>query len=304
MISICVPIYNFNVNKLVTELSKQIKACSIPIELVLIDDCSSEEYKTLNKEVCKIHKYIELEKNIGRSKIRNLFLKYTSFDYLLFLDCDSLIISDQFIQNYIDVLISSKAQIVCGGRIYEKTAPSANQKLSCKYGVKRESKSSEERMKSPYSSFMTNNFLVIKEVLEQIPFDERLSEYGHEDTLFGYYLKENKISILHLNNTVLNGDIEENITYLKKTELGIENLVSILDYVNDEKTFIESVSLLSFYEKIKSAKQATLVLFFAPILNLIFKVLLKLGLVNLTLFNYYKLSYLIKTLKQKKSSIN
>lgn len=38
-------------------------------------------------------KYIELKKNIGRAKIRNLFIEYTTNPYLLFLDCDTKIIS-------------------------------------------------------------------------------------------------------------------------------------------------------------------------------------------------------------------
>ncbi len=303
MISICVPIYNFDVTNLVTELSKQIKSCTIPIELILIDDCSNHEYKALNKKACKGlgHRIVNLTENIGRARIRNLFLEYVSFDWLLFLDCDSLIISDQFLQKYISTSIETKANVICGGRIYERTHPNKNQMLSWKYGIKRESKPVKERQKNPYSSFMTNNFLVSRYTLKQISFDERLSKYGHEDTLFGYSLKQEKIAIVHINNPVLNGDIENNTIYLKKTRLAIDNLVSILSSIEDKKGFINEVTLLGFYQKTKEKRLLGMVLFLSPIINTTFFFFLKLGWVNLLLFNYYKLSYLAKLLNKKKS---
>jgi len=301
MLSICIPIYNFDVTSLVNNLAEQIPLCSSSVEIVLIDDCSNSNFKDLNKVVCNRYKYIELEKNIGRSKIRNLFLEYISYDCILFLDCDSLITSNQFIQNYITAYIDTKSNVICGGRVYEVKPPNNNQKLSWKFGVKRESKVIEERLKNPSKSFMTNNFFVKREVLRTIPFDERLSKYGHEDTLFGYYLKQENIAIFHIDNPVLNGDIEENAVYLKKTELAIENLILILSRIEDKKEFMNEVTLLSFYRKLKGRRLLGLVLFLSPIITTTFFLVLKIGLVNLPLFNYYKLSYLAKVLDEKKS---
>ena len=71
----------------------QIQKLNESIEIVLIDDASDLENKAKNrllKEYCKI---IELETNVGRSKIRNLFVSECKNPYLLFLDCDSEIIS-------------------------------------------------------------------------------------------------------------------------------------------------------------------------------------------------------------------
>lgn len=301
MISICIPIYNFDITNLIGELSKQAKLCDSPVELVLIDDYSDDEFKEINDSVCKEHKYIELNKNIGRSKIRNLFLDYVSYDCLLFLDCDSLIVSDSFIEDYISAYNTSNAQVICGGRVYERTSPSRSQRLSWVYGVKRESKSYTERQQQPYSSFMTNNFLVHAKVLKELPFDECLSKYGHEDTLFGFYLQQNSKTILHINNVILNGDIENNEEYLNKTNLAIENLVLIISKLENKKGFVESISLLSFHQKLKKYQLLSLVLFLAPIINIFFLLLLKSGIVNLTLFNYYKLNYLSKVLNKKKS---
>ena len=90
MISICIPVYNFNITSLVNELSNQVNSLNIPCEIIVIDDCS-ENFKRINKIECEKHTYIELSENIGRARIRNLFLKYAKYEYLLFLDCDSLV---------------------------------------------------------------------------------------------------------------------------------------------------------------------------------------------------------------------
>lgn len=301
MISICIPIYNFNVTRLVQELTAQLPFCTVPVELILIDDCSDIRFRKVNETACAPHTYIELEKNKGRAKIRNLFLEHASFECLLFLDCDSYVISSQFISDYCTAYLETKSSVICGGRIYDHHPPKRNRKLSWKYGTKKESKSVSERLAHPYQSFMTNNFMVHRSVLTQIPFEERLTNYGHEDTLFGYFLKQQKVPIHHINNPVLNGDVEENSEYLKKTRLAIENLVVILAQVEDKKEFTSAVTLLAFHQTLQQKKVLRLVLFLAPVINAFFIFLTHAGLVSLTLFNYYKLSYLSQVLDKKKS---
>ncbi|MBE9467545.1 MAG: glycosyltransferase [Bacteroidetes bacterium] len=65
MISICIPIYNFNVVNLVNELVRQGKTLNKESEIILIDDCSSTKFRQINELVCKKVKYISLNKNIG-----------------------------------------------------------------------------------------------------------------------------------------------------------------------------------------------------------------------------------------------
>ena len=126
MISICIPVYNFNVSLLLEELSRQMEKAEASVELILIDDCSSSENKELNKSACNKHRYIELEKNIGRAKIRNLFLEYAQYEHLLFLDCDSLIPKETFLSNYLKAIKEGESSIICGGRIYDRAKPDSN----------------------------------------------------------------------------------------------------------------------------------------------------------------------------------
>lgn len=290
MISICIPIYNFNISALVEELGRQMKELDVLVELILIDDCSTQ-FKEENKAVCVPHSYIQLEKNNGRAKIRNLFLDYAQYDYLLFLDCDALIIKKDFISNYSKVL-SKSPQLVCGGRVYPKKQPERTKLLRWKYGVKKETQSVEVRRLHPNTSFMTNNFLVSKQLLLDIKFNENISQYGHEDTLFGYELKKKNIEITHIDNPILNGDIEINEIFLRKTKEGVKNLATILQGKGYDKDFIKEVHLLSFYNKIK-AFELVIVLIFRLSEPLIHSSL-KNGWVSLSLFDFYKLGLFIR----------
>jgi glycosyltransferase involved in cell wall biosynthesis len=289
MISVCIPVYNFDVTDLVYELLKQITPMNIPIEIIVIDDCS-ENFKVENQRLEQSVKYIELSENIGRAKIRNRFLEYAKYEYMLFLDCDSLMVKDEFLLRYLDAL-KKEPNVICGGRIYPKK-PSRNKMLSWKHGVHKESKPAHFRELNPNKSFMTNNFVVSKTCLNRIKFDERISEYGHEDTLFGYELAKKNIEIMHIDNPVLNGDIETNDVFLNKTKQGVVNLVHILKFVEYDKMFIENVSLLNYYSKSKSFRGVHSFLF--KLFKYPIHYFLKKGYVNLKLFDFYKLGVLIE----------
>ena len=188
-----------------------------------------------------------------------------------------------------------------GGRVYDKKRPGREKILRWKFGIIKESKSAAIRNQNPYESFMTNNFLIKKAILEETRFEERLINYGHEDTLFGFDLRKNNVMILHIDNPVLNGDIDTNPEYLNKTNESVKNLVYILNFSGYDKEFIHSISLLKFYNKIKKGKgmiQASFILL-KPVTFL----LLRKGYVSMYLFDYYKLGILIENLKQEKLSV-
>ena len=123
MISICIPIYNFNVATLVTELSSQAKLLTVPSEIILIDDFSNESFRKINETACLKETYVKLDQNIGRAAIRNLFLKHTTFPSLIFLDCDSIITNKDFLSSYLNTAIKFPNHLICGGREYPHQAP-------------------------------------------------------------------------------------------------------------------------------------------------------------------------------------
>ncbi len=293
MISVCIPIYNFDVRSLVSRISEQAESQSALVEIILIDDGSDEFYREINREICSRHKYIELSENIGRSAIRNKFLKYVSQPWLLFLDCDSLIISENFLQRYLSTIENrAEEMVVCGGRVYSPDPPGKNRYLRWKYGIFRESRTANERARNPNKSFLSNNFLISGELFSRFPFDERISEYGHEDTLFGYHLKKNNISIRHIDNPVLNGDIETNAVFLEKTRKSIMNLRKILEYVDYDPAFSADIGLMQGYFKIAGIEPFFRIFFIIVRPFIVFS--LKRGWVTLWMFDIYKLGIFVE----------
>ena len=291
MLSVCIPIYNYDVRDTVRRLAWQAARLDVPVEIVCIDDASAEPYRSLNAEVMseKNVMLVCLDRNVGRSRIRNLFLSHTAQPYLLFLDCDSLIIDDSFLQRYVDVLRGIGGPcVVCGGRVYPPTADRRH-RLRHRYGVERECRSATVRSEKPYASFMTNNFVVSREVLANNPFDESLSRYGHEDTLFGLRLAQQQVSIVHIDNPVLNGDVEENSLFLRKTREGVENLVEIYLSAGMERDLEQNAALVGFYKKLNDRGLSSLVRGVSWLAVPLAGWCLKIGIVSVKAFSFYKL---------------
>ena len=223
MLSICIPVYNYDVRRLVEDLHFQAGKTDFAFEILLIDDASDENFRDINKSVdLESVRYIQLDKNIGRSKIRNLLSEEARFHNLLFMDCDSAVATSEYIEKYIPFFDSRK--VCCGGRIYEEKRPDDSTYLRWKYGKDRECVSASERRKKPNSGFQTNNFLIHKSIFEKVKFDESLDGYGHEDTLFGLELAGNGIIIEHIDNPLIHIGLENAADFLEKTEKGIKNL--------------------------------------------------------------------------------
>ena len=293
MISVCIPVFNYDVRQLVSKLVRQAAEASFPCEIVLIDDGSDEEFRKINRSICNQQVYVELPENVGRASVRNLFLEYARFSWMLFLDCDSLIIRDDFLMNYAESVYSEDVKVVCGGRVYDKERPARDYLLRWKYGVYRESRTFEERQKESNRSFMSNNFLIRRDVLAKFPFDDRITQYGHEDTLLGFVLKENGIQINHIDNPVLNGELEINSEYLRKSALSIKNLSVILGYVDYHPGFIGDIGLLQFYKRIKYWRFVFSGLFF--LFKPMIEFLLTRGIVALWMFDFYKLGLFLRS---------
>ena len=296
MITICVPIYNFDVSQLVKHLNGALDKTNKPVELIFIDDASIEKFRKKNKETVGKHQYIQLDNNSGRAAIRNRFLEYARYDHLLFLDCDSLLINSDFINNYI-TQISSETNVICGGRLYPKQKANPQKQLRWVYGTLRESQTADVRMQHPNRSFMTNNFLIRKSILQSIKFDESLRQYGHEDTLFGYELRKANIKIDHINNPILNGDIETNEVFLKKTEQGIQNLVQIIKMSNMDPLLIQEITLANTYFSKYWMRGLIRFLFFGW--KKLLKTYLLSGNGSLRMFDFYKLGLFAKEVRKQ-----
>jgi glycosyltransferase involved in cell wall biosynthesis len=253
MISLLIPVCDYDIVALVHSMKTCLEIIPEFIEILIGDDGSSAEnknkYKSLEGEGVRV---IVSEKNIGRSAIRNRLALEAKGDYLLFIDADAMIpgTAEAYIRKWIPMMTIGR--VICGGVLYHKTAPGDPDKiLRWKYGRKREQRKPSDRNKHPNASFSTFNVLIDKTIFSKLRFNEELKQYGHEDTLLGYQLKKAGIEILHIDNGLIHEGLESNREFLNKTNLGIENLSKLYDCITDKKAFSSTVRILRIYNRIR-----------------------------------------------------
>lgn len=264
MLSILVPVYNYDVTALVHALKRQCDICSIDYEIFLCDDASDESIRKNNHGVASLShvKFMQLEKNHGRARIRNLMAREAKYESLLFMDCDSEVVKDDYIKSYLAFCGSDK--VICGGRVYSTNPPTDKKKmLRWKTGKRKEEIKAEVRNKNPYRSFMTNNFLIPKKIILANPFDENISGYGHEDTLFGFELKRKNIPVVHINNPLTHAGLEDAEEFLNKTDNATANLWFMYLSKRLTQDEMKEIPLMRIYFRLKKTAGDKALRFFA-----------------------------------------
>jgi hypothetical protein len=291
MLSILIPTHNYNVVPLVLELQKQCLECEINFEILVFDDSSKlflEENQEINSfENCRFE---ILEKNIGRSAIRNLLAKKAKFISLLFLDADTIPIQNHFIKSYISQ-ITENEKVVYGGIKYPKDKPKKSKVLRWKYGNSREALSVKKRQENPYISLLTLNFLIQKSIFEKVSFNETIPNLRHEDTLFSYDLMQRKIKIIHIENSVYHLGLDDFEIAIKKENESILGLKYLIDH---KLLPTDYVRLSKIAAKIKKLKLNFVFVLFYKMTRFVFLKNLSSNNPSLFIFDLYRLGSLCK----------
>lgn len=293
-LSILIPIYNYDVRPLVKALKYQAEKAPMPVEILCWDDASTPEFQTLNASIGPLEgvAYQIMPENLGRSRIRNRLAAAAQYDYLLFMDGDSEVARADYLEQYL--AHCKPGQLLYGGRIYQAEPPAQRElRFHWHYGRQREAQPAAERQQQPYHSFMTNNFLLPKALFEPISFDERLLQYGHEDTLFGLELRKRGIPIRHLDNPLIHAGLEPAPVFLDKSVQAIENLAFLY-----KEGSLSETRLLSVYERLLKWQLAgPLSWGLSGLLPALQRYLTNASTPNLRAFDLYKLGVLLKLLK-------
>ena len=294
MLSVLVPIYNYNAYPLVEELHKQCIELGIVFEILCQDDASKSTLNINNEKINSLSNcnFISLEKNVAHRQNRNLLAKRAKYEYLLFLDGDSIVINSHYIKNYINNL--KEYDVIYGGRLHPENYPSNQQILRWKYGKLIEDKLAKDRLKKPYKCLLFNNTIIKKECFNKVKFDTEITLYGHDDTQLSYQLSLIPSKIHHIDNQIKHGDIDSNEVYINKTKNSIKSLLVL--YAS-KKIDYRYVSLLKLYVFLKTTKLHLIALLFYKI----FKNTMTKNLVSnnpsLIVFNLFRISYMC-SLKQ------
>ena len=251
MLSILIPIYNYNAYPLVLELHKQCLECAIDFEILCQDDASKSVLNSENEKINSLSNcnFTELKVNIAHRQNRNMLASKAKFDNLLFIDGDSIIIRNNYISNFVSCL--NDFDIIYGGRLHPENCPSNVQKLRWKYGKFIEDKSVEKRKLTPIQSLLFNNSVIKKDCFNKVKFDSHLTKYGHDDTQLSYQLSQFNPKLKHIDNPVEHGDIDTNKEYLIKSKSSLENLIELYNEGKINKDFSRLISLLLLLNKLK-----------------------------------------------------
>lgn len=287
MLSILIPTYNYDCYDLVLELHRQATELNIEFEIIVADDCSKTELPRLHLinqlSNCQL---IKPQHNLGRAKIRNFLADKSQYNHLLFLDSDSFPAHNNFLKNYIDFIPQNLT--ILGGRIYND-AQDEHHTLLTKYGIIKERNNNPVHISN--APFTSPNFLIHKIIFNKIRFNENIKGYGHEDTIFGIELSRLNIPYYRFDNPIIHLQIEDNQTFIHKTNESIQNLYNI--YKTQQYPEIQTLSpVLNLYTKIKKFHLTTI---FTKIYQNYSNSLLKYcdnKNPNLKLFSLYKLCYL------------
>ncbi len=283
-LSILIPVYNFQVSSLVNALAGQLIKTGREGEIILFDDGSDTNYTTHNKSIRHpLVSYHQNPSNEGRMRSRLRLAALARNDYLLFLDCDSGIIKDDFVSRYLD-LMDQQLPLASGGRVYDTSEPGCAYRLHWKYGTAREGRA---------GAFQSNNFLVQKKIFEQLDHTLQLPGYGHEDSWWGIQFENAGIRCRYIDNPVLHLLLETNEAFLQKSVHALGNLL-MLEKKAGTKSVSRSVKIFRWYAGLKRFGLAGLFLFMERFFHHSFRKNLLSCRPRLTYFDYYRLAELIR----------
>lgn len=287
MLSVCLPVYDVSIRSLVTALHAQLTAAGVPFEILASDNHPDSRFREDNLKLNNLKgvRYWVNPRPLGRSGNRNQLARAAQYGYLLFADGDAEVHSEDFINNYLPHL--SGNAVVCGGTAYHSQPPADRSLLlRWKYGRMREMTPASQRALAPYQRFSAFNFLIPRETFLNILQDDSLTDYGHEDTLFGYELKYRFVPVKHIDNPLIHAGLDPGTVFLEKTRTGVRNLKLLIT----KGRIDEDVKLYVYYARTK--RLSALFRLFFSVLGAAMENNLCGPDPSVRVFDFYKLCYL------------
>ena len=224
-VSVLIPTYNHVCVTLVKGLVRQLTAAGINYEVIVADDGSTDGQTVAeNQAIGSLShcRYIVRQENVGRAAIRNFLVREAQYAYVLFIDSDMTVVSDNYIRRYLD---SSCDTVIDGGVSIGGDPDTLKGNLRYRYEKAEEARhTAPERQKAPYQHLHTANLFVRRDLMLQYPFDERFRHYGYEDVLLGKTFRQHHIAIEHIDNPLGFCTFETNADFVAKTEEGLRTL--------------------------------------------------------------------------------
>ena len=290
MLSILIPVYNYDIFPLVKLLNEEAVNMRINYEILCVDDASdNKEIQLENIKVQSISNcsFEVLPDNVGRSKIRNILAQKAKFEKLIFLDADVLPKPKGFIKTYLNSIDLN--DISFGGILYPEISDSLKKSLHYKYGKKREALSFKQRQNVNDNSFTSANFAIKKELFKNVKFNETIKTYGFEDVIFSKDLVNKGYKITQIDNPVVHyGILENNNDFILKEQESLETLHKLYE---NKTTDTKNVKLIRYYILLKRVGIINLYRNFFKLIKKNLLNNLRSNKPSLLLFDLYRLGY-------------
>lgn len=238
MLSIVIPVYNYNILPLVERLHQEASSLAIPFEILVCDDASTEVFQNQTITQFSYTRFLQNQVNQHIAYTRNRLLKEAQYPWILLLDADVFPLSLSFIQTYLQ---QQHGLFFQGGFTYPATEETSEQSLRLKYGREIEQ---HKHLHSCCNLFFNQSEL-------QLKFDDSITTYGYEDTLFFLQLNKRDVKVKRVKNPVLHYSTESNATYLVRTQEACITLAQLIDNQTIQK---DEVQLGHVYTQLKKYK--------------------------------------------------
>lgn len=225
-LSVLIPTHDYTCYKLVYDLQKQAEQLGIEYEIILAEDGSRYPVSMIaNLKVKDLPGcyYMRQEQGLGPAGIRNMLAEKAKGEWIVFIDSDAKVESDDFLKNYIEA--QDQADVIVGG--IKTLDAHLNPEVSLRYRYETNAdrhRGAEVRNKDPYAHFSTFNFMIRRSVFMQIMFDRECKDYGYEDALFGVELQTRGVGLVHIDNPLTHMGLDTNAVFLRKTETALRSL--------------------------------------------------------------------------------
>jgi len=289
MLSILIPVYNYEITALVQELHSQCSKIIVDYEIIVADDSPGSPLSAVNSEISKLSHchFIQNERNLGRTLTRKNLAVAAKYNTLLFLDADVIPVSSDFISKYLQHA-DKLNQVVVGGYAYKSQEPKKEENLRYKYGIEREQKTAAERSVSPYENIFSGNFMIDKKVFLANNYNGKDNFYGM-DNYFSYQLYVNKATVIHIDNPIYHLGLENDAVFFTKCVESVKNRQLLLANAPG----IENInSLLRYYKTLKKYGVAGIVGFIFKIGKPLLKKMILKEDPNLFCLDLYRLGYI------------
>jgi len=289
MLSVLIPVYNYNITQLVNELHKQLVASNIDFEIICLDDKSNQDIIDLNLSIGSLSNttYKLSDKNNGIALNRQILVAAAIYDWIILIDADVELRDENYISNYLNI-IEKGNNFIFGGFAYKNIKPKNTHLLRWKYGKKYEAISAKQRNPNPYKVTIAANMLAKKDNYKSLDLSSIGNNYAM-DYFFGALLKENNQKVLHIDNQVYHLGIESSPKYLKKKERAVETLLKLY---SSKRIKIHSNSLLKVFILLKKTKLVYVFNVFYKWFGSKLKHNLTSHNPSINLLQFYKLSYM------------